>query len=75
MNAIIIIIVEIWFMDVVQVYFGAGPDLYLPNGCLTSSNSSISQSSFDYKGRSYALNGSSSSFQVEDYEVYELVLE
>ena len=56
-------------------YFGAGPDLYLNNGCLSSSNTSISESSFDYKGKSYALNGSSSSFQVEDYEVYELILE
>ena len=55
-------------------YFGAGPDLYLPNGCLSKSNS-ISESSFDYKGKSYPLNGSSSSFQVEDYEVYELTLE
>ena len=52
-------------------YFGAGPDCYLSNGCLSSSIS-ISQSSFDYKGKNYALNGTSSSFQVEDYEVYEL---
>ena len=55
-------------------YFGAGPDLYLNNGCMSSTNSSTSQSSFEYKGKTYALNGTSS-FQVEDYEVYELTLE
>ena len=55
-------------------YFGAGPDLYLNNGCMSSANSSTNQSSFDYKGKSYALNGTSG-FQVEDYEVYELTLE
>ena len=56
--------------------FGTGPDLYLCNGCLSKSNSnSISQSSFDYNGKNYALNGTSDSFQVEDYEVYELTLE
>ena len=54
-------------------YFGAGPDFCLNNGCFSNS-SSMSQSSFDYKGKSYALNGTSS-FQVEDYEVYELTLE
>ena len=53
-------------------YFGAGPDLYINNNCLSSS-SSISQSSFNY-GKNNALNGTSS-FQVEDYEVYELTLE
>ena len=56
-------------------YFGAGPDCYLNDGCLSNSDSSISQSSFDYKGKNYALNGNSSSLQVEDYEVYELTLE
>ena len=55
-------------------YFGAGPDLCLTNNCLSNSYS-ISQTSFDYKGKSYALNGTSSNFQVEDYEVYELTLE
>ena len=55
-------------------YFGGGPDLVL-NNCCFSNSSSISQSSFDYKGKSYALNGTSSSFKVEDYEVYELTLE
>ena len=55
-------------------YFGAGPDLYLNTGCISSTNSSTNQSSFDYKGKNYALNGISS-FQVEDYEVYELTLE
>ena len=54
-------------------YFGGGPDFNLVNCCFSNS-SSTSQSSFDYKGKSYALNGTSS-FQVEDYEVYELTLE
>ena len=54
-------------------YFGGGPDFYLNNSCFSNS-SSTSQDSFDYKGKSYALNGTSS-FQVEDYEVYELTLE
>ena len=53
-------------------YFGAGPDLYINNNCLSSS-SSISQSSFNY-GKNNALTGASS-FQVEDYDVYELTLE
>ena len=53
-------------------YFGSG-DIVISNGCL-SNNSSTSQSSFDYKGKNYALNGNSS-FQVEDYEVYQLTLE
>ena len=53
-------------------YFGSG-DIVISNGCL-SNNSSTSQSSFDYIGKNYALNGNSS-FQVEDYEVYQLTLE
>ena len=54
-------------------YFGGGPDFYINNCCL-SSNSSTSQSSFDYKGKNYALNGTSS-FQVQEYEVYQLTLD
>ena len=53
-------------------YFGGGPDLCLGNNCLSNSNSTTSQSSFQYNGRSYALNGTSS-FQTEEYEVYELI--
>ena len=54
-------------------YFGCGPDFNISNNCF-SNNSSTNQSSFDYKGKNYALNGTSN-FQVEDYEVYELTLE
>ena len=53
-------------------YFG-NSDIIISNACL-SNNSSTSQNSFDYKGKNYALNGESS-FQVEDYEVYQLTLE
>lgn len=54
-------------------YFGDGHDIVINNGCL-SNNSSTNQYSFDYNGKNYALNGGSS-FQVDDYEVYELILE
>ena len=53
-------------------YFG-NSDIIISNGCL-SNNSSTSQNSFNYKGKNYALNGNSS-FQVEEYEVYQLTLE
>ena len=55
-------------------YWGSGNDLYLGSSCRSKSSSSTSESSFDYKGRTNALCGGSS-FQVEDYETYELVLE
>ena len=54
-------------------YFGAGPDFYLNSGCLSSQNSSTSQSSFNYNGRNDALSGGIN-FQVEDYETYESVI-
>lgn len=54
-------------------YFGSG-DIAISENCLSNENSSTSQSSFNYKGKNYALNGASS-FQVEDYEVYQLTLE
>ena len=54
-------------------YFGSG-DIVISSGCLSNNSSYTSQSSFNYKGKNYALNGNSS-FQVEDYEVYQLTLE
>ena len=53
---------------------GSGHDLYLANGCLNNTKSKTVQSSFDYKGKSNALSGSSN-FQAEDYETYQLILE
>ena len=53
---------------------GSGHDLYLASGCLKNTSSTTVQSSFDYKGKSNALSGSTS-FQAEDYETYQLILE
>ena len=55
-------------------YWGAGSDLYMGSDCLSKVNCSTNQSSFDYKGKSNALSGSTS-FQAEDYETYQLILE
>ena len=54
--------------------WGAGNDLYMASGCLNNTTSTTMQSSFDYKGKSNALSGSSN-FQAEDYETYQLILE
>ena len=54
--------------------WGGGSDLYMASGCLNNTKSSTYQSSFDYKGKSNALSGSSN-FQAEDYETYQLILE
>ena len=54
-------------------YFGSG-DIVISSGCLSNDSSYTSQSSFNYNGKNYALNGNSS-FQVEEYEVYQLTLE
>ena len=54
--------------------WGAGNDLYMASGCLNNTISTTKQSSFDYKGKSNALSGSSN-FQAEDYETYQLILE
>ena len=54
--------------------YGSGHDLYLTSDCLNNTSSVTKQNSFDYKGRSNALSGSSS-FQAEDYETYQLILE
>ena len=54
--------------------WGGGNDLYMASGCLNNTTSSTKQNSFDYKGKSNALSGSSN-FQAEDYETYQLILE
>ena len=54
--------------------WGSGHDLYMASGCLNNTTSQTYQSSFDYKGKSNALSGSSN-FQAEDYETYQLILE
>jgi len=51
--------------------FGGGHDLYLSNGCLTKNDCYTNQSSYDYNGKNYALNGSSN-FTPEVYEVYQV---
>jgi hypothetical protein len=53
--------------------FGGGHDLYLCNGCLTNSGCYTNQSSYDYKGKNYALNGSYN-FSPEVYEVYQVIV-
>ena len=54
--------------------WGSGNDLYMASGCLNNTTSTTNQKSFDYKGKSNTLSGSSS-FQAEDYETYQLILE
>ena len=49
-------------------------DLNSQQGCLSNSNANTPKNSCDYKGKNYALSGVSSSFQVEDFETYELTL-
>ena len=51
-----------------------GNDLYMASGCLNNTTSQTNQRSFDYKGKSNALSGGTS-FQAEDYETYQLILE
>ena len=56
---------------------GNGHDLYFASGCLNNTSSGTNQNSFnsfDYKGKSNALSGGTS-FQAEDYETYQLILE
>ena len=55
-------------------FWGSGHDLYMASGCLNNTLSLTKQGSFDYKGKSNALSGSSN-FQAEDYEIYQLILE
>ena len=54
--------------------WGAGNDIYMASGGLSKSSGGTNQSSFDYKGKSNALSGSTS-FQAVDYETYQLILE
>ena len=54
--------------------WGGGHDLCMASGCLNKSSGGTNQSSFDYKGKSNALSGSTS-FQAVDYETYQLILE
>lgn len=54
--------------------WGSGNDLFLASGCMSNTNSSTNQQSFNYKTRTNALSGSTN-FQAEDYETYELILE
>ena len=54
--------------------WGDGHDLHMASGCLNNTNSGTNQNSFDYKGKSNALSGGTS-FQAEDYETYQLILE
>ena len=51
--------------------FGGGHDLYLCDKCLSTSGSYTSQSSYNYNGKNYALNGSQN-FMPEVYEVYQV---
>ena len=53
---------------------GNGHDLQMATGCLNNTSSGTNQNSFDYKGKSNALSGGTS-FQAEDYETYQLILE
>ena len=55
-------------------YWGSWGDLYMASGCLNNTTSTTAQNSFDYKGKSNALSGSTN-FQAEDYETYQLILE
>ena len=54
--------------------WGSGYDLYLNNSCLSNSSGSNQSSSFEYNGKTNCLSGNTS-FQTEDYEVYQLTLE
>ena len=54
--------------------WGAGADLQLANGCLSNSSGTNQSASYNYNGRTNALSGNTS-FQVEDYETYELKFE
>jgi len=55
--------------------WGDGHDISLNDGCLSQANSYCKQKSFNYNGKLNALSGGEQSFQVEDYETYELILE
>ena len=55
-------------------FWGPGHDLYISNNCLSNNSGSNQSASFDYYGRTNCLSGNTS-FQTEDYEVYQLTLE
>lgn len=54
--------------------WGSGHDLYLANSCLSNNSSTTNQNSYNYYGKTYALNGAAN-FTPIDYETYELILE
>ena len=54
--------------------FGGGLDFYINDSCNSNNSGENSNHSYNTNGKSYALSGSSS-FQVDDYEVYQIELE
>ena len=64
---------SVWIGSSYAVLFGAGHDIYLPNGCLSAQCNSA-QSSYNYKGKSNALTGGSN-FYTKDYVVYQVLFE
>ena len=52
------------------LFFSGASDIYIYNNCFQK-RGGTTQSAYDYKGESYALNGESS-FVLDDYEVYEV---
>ena len=52
------------------LFFSAQSDIYIYDNCFNKKGGTF-QSAYDYKGENYALNGESS-FDLEDYEVYQV---
>ena len=55
--------------------FGGGYDIYIANGCKSNTSSSCSKSSYITGNVNILGNGGSTSFQVSNYEVYQVIFE
>jgi len=55
--------------------FGGGHDLYLANSCKSNTNSYCSKNTFNTGETNLLGNKSSTSFQVSNYEVYQVIFE
>ena len=65
---------SVWIGSSYSIMFGSGYDIYLPDKCLSNSQNYSVQSSYNYKGKSYALTGGNY-FTTLDYVVYQVIFE
>ena len=54
--------------------FGSAHDIFIGENSLSSKNGYTGEGSFDYKNRSAALSGIKGNFQLNMYEVFEILV-